>query len=73
MGFFGEPSPKKAKTVTIFWDSQGVMYIDFLEKGKMIKGLYYGDLMGRFDVEWKSFHFHHNNATIHNSAAPQPF
>jgi Transposase. len=40
----GERAPKKANTVlsagtvmaTIFWDSQGVIYIDYLEKGKMV-------------------------------------
>ena len=38
----GERAPKKAKTVlsagkfmaTVFWDSQGVIYIDHLEKGQ---------------------------------------
>ena len=40
----GERAPKKAKTVlsagkvmaTVFWDSQGVIYIDYLEKGKTV-------------------------------------
>ena len=40
----GERPSKKAKTVlsaikvmaTIFWDSQGVIYIDYLEKGSTI-------------------------------------
>ena len=38
----GEPAPKKAKTVfsagkvmaTVFWDSHGVILIDYLQKGK---------------------------------------
>ena len=55
----GERAPKKAKTVlsagkvmaTVFWDSQGVIYIDYLEKGKTITGLYYAELLGRFDAE----------------------
>ena len=42
-----ERALKKTKTVlsagrvigTIFWDSQGVIYIDYLEKGKMVTGL----------------------------------
>jgi len=45
--FAGEPAPKKAKTVlsagkvmaTVFWYSQGVIYIDYLEKGKTVTGL----------------------------------
>lgn len=57
----GERAPKKAKTVrsagkvmaTVFWDSQGVIYIDYLEKGKTITGRYYAELLGRFDVELK--------------------
>ncbi|XP_030761217.1 protein GVQW3-like [Sitophilus oryzae] len=42
----GEPAPKKAKTVisagkviaTVFWDSHGVILIDYLQKGKTITG-----------------------------------
>ncbi|XP_018399877.1 PREDICTED: histone-lysine N-methyltransferase SETMAR-like [Cyphomyrmex costatus] len=55
----GEPTLKKAKSVpsagkvmtTIFWDSKGIIHIDYLEKGKIITGKYYGDLLGRFDKE----------------------
>ena len=40
----GECAPKKVKTVistgkvmaTVFWDSQGVIYIDYVEKGKTV-------------------------------------
>ncbi|XP_014487341.1 PREDICTED: histone-lysine N-methyltransferase SETMAR-like [Dinoponera quadriceps] len=49
----GERAPKKAKTAllagkvmaTVFWDSQGVIYIDYLEKGKTVTGLYYAELL----------------------------
>lgn len=74
--------PKKAKTdvrsagkvlATVFWDSQGVIHIDYLEKGsKKITGVYYADLLGRFDVELtkkrpslamqENVLFHHDNA-----------
>lgn len=81
----GERAPKKAKTVksagkvmaTVFWDSQGVIFIDYLEKGKTITGLYYADLLGRFDAELKKKRphlakkkvlFHHDNAPVHTSA-----
>jgi len=45
--FAGKPAPKKAKTVlsagkvmaTVFWYSQGVIYIDYLEKGKTVTGM----------------------------------
>lgn len=80
-----ERAPKKAKTVpsagkvmaTVFWDSQGVIHIDYLEKGKTITGRYYADLLGRFDVELKKKRprlakkkvlFHHDNAPAHTSA-----
>lgn len=35
---------------TDFWDSQGVMYTDYLEKGKTVTRLYYTELLGRFDT-----------------------
>lgn len=49
----GESAPKKAKTVTsagkvmasVFWDSHGVLLIDYLEKGKCINGEYYAGLL----------------------------
>jgi len=55
----GERAPKNAKSVpspgkvmaTIFWDSQGVIYIDYLEKCKTVTGLYYAELLGRFAAE----------------------
>ena len=39
--------------VTVFWDSKGVIYVENLEKGKMATGLYYVELLGRFDAELK--------------------
>ena len=54
----GESAPKKAKTVpsagkvmaTIFWDSHGIILINYLQKGKTITGEYYVSLLDRFDV-----------------------
>jgi len=83
--FTGEPAPKKAKTVpsagkvmaTVFWDSQGVIYIDYLKKGKTVTGLYYFELLGRFAAELQKIRphlakkkvlFHHDNAPAHTSA-----
>ena len=82
--FKGESAPKKAKTVpsagkvmaTIFWDSQGVILIDYLEKGRTITGQYYSDLLTRFDavlkekrprLQRKKVLFHHDNAPAHSS------
>ena len=84
----GERAPKKAKTVlsagkvmaTVFWDSQGVIYIDYLEKGKTVTGLYYAELLGQFDAELqkkrphlakKKVLFHHDNAP-HTRLTPPP-
>ena len=52
----GKRAPKKAKTVlsagkvmaTVFWDSQSMIYIDYLQKGRTVTGLYYAELLGRF-------------------------
>ena len=80
----GERAPKKAKTVpsagkvmaTVFWDSQGVIFIDYLQKGKTITGLYYSELLGRFDealqkkrprLQRKKVLFHHDNTPPHSS------
>lgn len=80
----GESAPKKAKTVpsaakvmaSVFWDSQGVIFIDYLEKGKTITGQYYADLLTRLDTELKAKRprlakkkvlYHQDNAPVHTS------
>lgn len=80
-----ERAPKKAKTVrsagkimaTVFWDSKGIILIDYLEKGKTITGQYYADLLDRFNAKLKEKRphlskkkvlFHHDNAPAHSSA-----
>ena len=80
----GERALKKAKYVlsvgkvmaTVFWDSQGVIYIDYLKKGKTVTGLYYAKLLGRFDAELqkkrpylakKKVFFHQDNTLAHTS------
>lgn len=81
----GESAPKKAKTVpsagkvmaTVFWDSQGIILIDYLQKGKTITGAYYSSLLDRLKTELqekrprlahKKVLFHHDNAPAHTSA-----
>ena len=80
----GERAPKKAKTVllagkvmaTVFWDSQGVIYIDYLEKGKTVIGLYYAKLLGCSTLNCRKMAplgeekvlFHYYNALAHTSA-----
>ncbi|GFU25763.1 histone-lysine N-methyltransferase SETMAR [Trichonephila clavipes] len=49
----GESAPKKAKTIfsarkvmaTVFWDTHGVILIDYLQKGKTITEAYYVSLL----------------------------
>ena len=56
---YGESVPKKAKAVpsagkvmtTVFWDSCGVIFIDYLQKGKTITGAYYAALLNRLKAE----------------------
>jgi len=61
---------------TVFWDSQGVIYIDYLQKGKTFTGLYYAELLGLFAAELqkrrphlakKKELFHHDNAPAQTS------
>lgn len=80
----GEPAPKKAKTVssagkvmaTVFWDSHGIILIDYLQKGKTITGEYYASLLDKLKAEIarkrphlkkKKVLFHQDNAPAHTS------
>ena len=80
----GESAPKKAKSVPsagkamakIFWDSRGIILIDYLQKGKTIIGEYYVSLLVRFNtilkksvpIWQKKVLFHHDNAPAQMSA-----
>ena len=51
----GESAPKRPKMqqstgevmASVFWDEHGVIFIDYLEKDRMISGAYYAALLGR--------------------------
>ena len=53
----GCSAPKKTRSVpsagkvmtSVFWDAEGILYIDYLEKGKTITGEYYSNLLTRLD------------------------
>lgn len=79
------PPPKKAKAIpsagkvmaTVFWDARGIIFVDYLEKGKTINGEYYANLLQRLSDEIKKKRphlakkkvlFHHDNAPAHTSA-----
>ena len=34
---------------SLFWDAEGILFIDYLEKGKTITGEYYSNLLSRPD------------------------
>jgi len=55
-----------------FLDSQGVIYIDYLEKGKAVTGLYYAELLSRFAAELQEIrpHFAKKKVLFHHDIAP---
>lgn len=84
----GSSAPKKAKTTpsagkimaTVFWDAHGIIFIDYLEKGKTITGEYYASLLVKLNdvIKEKRPHlvkkkvlFHHDNAPAHSSTVAQ--
>jgi hypothetical protein len=34
---------------SVFWNAEGILFIDYLEKGKTITGEYYSNLLTRLD------------------------
>ena len=79
-----EPAPKRGKTqqsagkvmASVFWDEHGILFIDYLEKGKTINSDYYTALLERLKVEIaekrphmkkKKVLFHQDNAPCHKS------
>ncbi|UYV66979.1 K02A2.6-like, partial [Cordylochernes scorpioides] len=80
----GSPPPKKAKTVpsagkvmvSVFWDSEGVLLLDFLNKGQTITDNYYANLVKQLREAFKEKRrgklsrkivFHQDNAPSHRS------
>ncbi|XP_053949369.1 histone-lysine N-methyltransferase SETMAR-like [Anastrepha ludens] len=57
----GQSRPKRPKThqsagkvlASIFWDACGVIFIDYLEKGKTVTGEYYASFLDRLNDETK--------------------
>lgn len=80
----GEPRPKRPKSqksagkvmASVFWDAQGILFIDYLEEGKRINSEYYMALLVRLKEEIakkrphmkkKKVLFHQDNAPCHKS------
>jgi histone-lysine N-methyltransferase SETMAR len=47
------PSAGKV-TASVFWDAEGILFIDYLDKGKTITGKYYSNLLTRLCKRKKS-------------------
>lgn len=79
-----EPNPKRGKTqqsagkvmASVFWDAHGIIFIDYLEKGKTINSDYYIAMLERLKTEIaekrphlkkKKVLFHQDNAPCHKS------
>jgi histone-lysine N-methyltransferase SETMAR len=77
-------APKKTRSVpsvgkfmaSMFWDAEGILFIDYLEKGKTINREYYSNLLTRLDekihekrpgLQKKEIIFHQDNAPTHKS------
>jgi hypothetical protein len=39
---------------SVFWDAEGILFIDYLEKGKTITREYYSNLLTRIDKKKNS-------------------
>ncbi|XP_054729335.1 histone-lysine N-methyltransferase SETMAR-like [Anastrepha obliqua] len=80
----GQSRPKRPKPqqsagkvlASIAWDACGVIFIDYLEKGKTVTGEYYASLLDRLNDETKKQRphlakkkvlFHQGNAPAHKS------
>ena len=48
----------------VFWDSQGVIHIGYLEKSKTVTVLYYAELLGQFDAELQKKRLHLVSSTM---------
>jgi histone-lysine N-methyltransferase SETMAR len=83
----GCSAPKKTRSVpsagkvmaSVFWDAEGILFIDYLEKGKSITGEYYSNLLTRLNkknkkipekrtsLQKKNVIFNQDNAPAHKS------
>jgi histone-lysine N-methyltransferase SETMAR len=61
---------------SVFWDAEGILFIDYLEKGKTITREYYSNLLTRLDekihekrpsLQRKKIVFHQDNTPAHKS------
>ncbi|CAG4977612.1 unnamed protein product [Parnassius apollo] len=78
------PTPKNSKfqvrrerLASVFWDAQGIIMVEYLEKGATITGSYYADQIRRLPEDIKEKRrsklragvlFHQDNAPAHKAA-----
>ena len=69
--------PLLAVIASVFWDSDGVLMIDYLERGKTVTGVYYAELIRNLRSAIKEIRrgklshgvlLHQDNAPAHTSA-----
>jgi histone-lysine N-methyltransferase SETMAR len=77
-------APKKTRPVSsagkvmalVFWDAEGILFIDYLEKGKTKTGVYYSNLLTKLDdkirkkrpgLQKRKISFHQDNAPAQKS------
>jgi hypothetical protein len=60
----------------VFWNDEGILFIDYLEKGKTVTGEYYSNLLTRLDenirekkpgLQKTKIIFHQDSAPAHKS------
>ena len=70
----GESVPKRPKTqpssgkvmATVFWDVQGIIHIDYLERGKTITDQYYSESLDRWMLQSRlKDHIWHTKKSSH--------
>ena len=47
--------------LSVFWDAKGILFIDYLQKGKYISGEYYASLLGRLKTAIAERHYFVND------------
>ena len=61
-------------TTSVFWDAHGILFIDYLEKGKTINSDYYVSLLDRLSAEIKKKrpHMQKRKVLSHQANATSP-
>ena len=57
---------------SVFWYARGIIYINYLQKGRTITGTYYSALLDRLvdEIKEKRYHLQQEKILYHNDNAP---